>query len=165
MYKTLIEELKTSSGLGKRKRSKKELLKLFGIPRLNDSCHKLFEFDGLGRFGNRRSRAIEHSNELDRRVEILEEPFFRNKKILDLGCGSGKNCLDIAKQFSPFKVKGIDLDPILTGRAATLLAEARKCGKDGASEGNSGPDYAEIGLSQNFEEMPMSLRYKLSAHQ
>ena len=43
--------------------------------------------------------------------ETSEKPNFKNKSILDFGCGHGALCLDIARSH-PRRVLGIDLEEI-----------------------------------------------------
>lgn len=55
----------------------------------------------------------------DPRLKVMEESWFRDKDVLDIGCNVGHFTLSVARKFSPRKVIGLDID----GR---LIKAARK---------------------------------------
>lgn len=48
--------------------------------------------------------------EEDPRLRLLEADWFRDKKVLDVGCGAGHVTLAIARQFNPAHILGVELD-------------------------------------------------------
>ncbi|XP_039679037.1 7SK snRNA methylphosphate capping enzyme-like isoform X2 [Perca fluviatilis] len=55
----------------------------------------------------------------DPRLRLLEADWFRDRTVLDVGCGAGHLALAVARRFNPAHVLGLELDPRLA-RAATL---------------------------------------------
>jgi len=70
----------------------------------NHSCyygyHGFYGDRGEGRVG-----AVE-----DPRLRLLEADWFRDKKVLDVGCGTGHLTLAIARRFNPAHILGVELD-------------------------------------------------------
>lgn len=48
--------------------------------------------------------------EEDPRLRLLEADWFRDKKVLDVGCGAGHVTLAVARQFNPSHILGVELD-------------------------------------------------------
>ncbi|KAI1730527.1 bicoid-interacting protein 3 (Bin3) domain-containing protein [Ditylenchus destructor] len=71
-----------------------------------------------GNFNNYRTLNRE-SFQFDPRVDIFCEDWFKDRKVLDVGCNAGVMAISIAVLFSPRKIVGIDLD-------YHLIAQARK---------------------------------------
>ena len=55
--------------------------------------------------------------EADPRLRLLEADWFRDKKVLDVGCGTGHVTLAIARQFNPSHILGVELDESLVHAA------------------------------------------------
>lgn len=48
--------------------------------------------------------------EEDLRLRLLEADWFRDKKVLDVGCGAGHMTLAVARRFDPAHILGVELD-------------------------------------------------------
>lgn len=48
--------------------------------------------------------------EEDPRLRLLEADWFRDKKVLDVGCGAGHITLAVARRFDPAHILGVELD-------------------------------------------------------
>ncbi|RUS22798.1 Bicoid-interacting protein 3-domain-containing protein [Endogone sp. FLAS-F59071] len=62
----------------------------------------------------------EHRNKgslSDPRVPMLRREWFAEKKVLDIGCNSGQLTIEIALRFSPRRIIGVDIDPVLISDA------------------------------------------------
>lgn len=55
--------------------------------------------------------------EEDPRLRLLEADWFRDKKVLDVGCGTGHLTLAIARRFDPAHILGVELDQRLVHAA------------------------------------------------
>lgn len=53
----------------------------------------------------------------DSRLRLLEADWFRDKKVLDVGCGAGHVTLAIARRFDPTHILGVELDERLVQAA------------------------------------------------
>lgn len=77
----------------------------------NHSCyygyHGFYGDGGEGRVGA----------EEDTRLRILEDNWFRDKKVLDIGCGAGHMTLAVARRFDPVHILGVELDERLVHAA------------------------------------------------
>src|ERR1700761_2157831 len=78
----------------------------------------------LHRFGNYKSYYTHFRSPTvpDTRLSQLDS-FVRGKRILDLGCNSGKLTLELASHFDAREVVGVDLDPFLIAQAKNAQAE------------------------------------------
>lgn len=63
----------------------------------------------------------------DFRLEILEShpEYFREKKVLDIGCNSGFITINLAKKLLPASILGIDIDQSLIETARRLLQKEK----------------------------------------
>ena len=57
----------------------------------------------------------------DHRVALLPASLFRNRKVLDVGCGCGKVAIEIAMRFFPEKMVALDIDSKLLEKATKLV--------------------------------------------
>jgi 7SK snRNA methylphosphate capping enzyme len=57
----------------------------------------------------------------DDRIKLLKEKWFKGKNILDIGCNAGHVSIEIASQFEPLSVTGVDIDPVLVRKARNQL--------------------------------------------
>ncbi|KAM9836775.1 7SK snRNA methylphosphate capping enzyme isoform 2-T3 [Aulostomus maculatus] len=55
--------------------------------------------------------------EEDPRLHLLDENWFRDKKVLDLGCSAGHMTLAVARRFNPTHILGVELDQKLVHAA------------------------------------------------
>lgn len=55
--------------------------------------------------------------EEDPRLRLLEADWFRDKKVLDVGCGTGHLTLAVARKFNPSHILGVELDEQLVHAA------------------------------------------------
>lgn len=55
--------------------------------------------------------------EEDPRLRLLEADWFRDKKVLDVGCGAGHLTLAVARKFNPSHILGVELDEHLVHAA------------------------------------------------
>lgn len=76
----------------------------------------------LGNFKQENKWRQKQKGELrDLRVDLLDESLFRNRRVLDVGCGDGKVAIEIAVRFFPVKMVALDIDDYLLSRAARLV--------------------------------------------
>lgn len=55
--------------------------------------------------------------EEDPRLRLLDANWFRDKKVLDIGCGTGHMTLAIARRYDPTHILGVELDERLVNAA------------------------------------------------
>lgn len=55
--------------------------------------------------------------EEDPRLRLLDANWFRDKKVLDIGCGTGHVTLAIARRYDPTHILGVELDERLVNAA------------------------------------------------
>ena len=55
------------------------------------------------------------------RIKLFKEEWFKDKKVIDIGCNAGHVAIDIASKFGPSSVIGIDIDPVLVRKARNQL--------------------------------------------
>uniref|UniRef100_A0A8C9ZFD7 RNA methyltransferase n=1 Tax=Sander lucioperca TaxID=283035 RepID=A0A8C9ZFD7_SANLU len=53
----------------------------------------------------------------DPRLRLLEADWFRDRTVLDVGCGAGHLALAVARRFNPAHILGVELDPRLAHAA------------------------------------------------
>lgn len=53
----------------------------------------------------------------DPRLRLLEADWFRDRKVLDVGCGAGHLTLAVARRFNPAHILGVELDKRLVHAA------------------------------------------------
>ncbi|XP_057711664.1 7SK snRNA methylphosphate capping enzyme-like isoform X2 [Corythoichthys intestinalis] len=80
----------------------------------------------------------------DARFRLLRDDWFREKKVLDVGCGAGHLALAVARAFNPVHVLGVELDERLVHAAKQnirhflshdLAEKERRCRSSPTSEG------------------------------
>lgn len=57
----------------------------------------------------------------DTRVKLFHHEWFKDKVVLDIGCNTGQITMDVARNFSPKHILGIDIDSSLIKTANRLL--------------------------------------------
>lgn len=89
--------------------------------RLNKANHELH------RFGNYKSYYSHFRSPVspDTRLTQLERFVSGGKRLLDLGCNSGKLTLELVSHFDAVEVVGVDLDPYLIQQAEAAKASAK----------------------------------------
>ncbi|XP_044039892.1 7SK snRNA methylphosphate capping enzyme [Siniperca chuatsi] len=101
--------------------------------------------------------------EEDPRLRLLEADWFRDKKVLDVGCGAGHMTLAVARRFDPAHVLGVELDERLVHAAKQnirhflshdLVVEERK--RRRGTAGQRGEEEEE--LQQALLSLPLSFR-------
>lgn len=94
----------------------------------------------------------------DPRLRLLEADWFRDKKVLDVGCGAGHVTLAIARRFDPTHILGVELDERLLHAAKKnirhflshdMVAEERR----GKRQGMPGPCFSVWGGGEEEEGM------------
>jgi 7SK snRNA methylphosphate capping enzyme len=80
---------------------------------------KLSSGSGHAIFGNYMSyySKRKQAEGLDRRLTLLDKSWVANKRVLDVGCNSGKVTVDIAQHFQPYRCTGVDIDHQLVSLA------------------------------------------------
>ncbi|PIC47389.1 hypothetical protein B9Z55_006767 [Caenorhabditis nigoni] len=97
--------------------------------------------------------------ESDKRLTVFDKQWFEHKQILDIGCNVGFLTLSIAKDFSPRRILGIDIDEHLIGVARKNIRhycdhETEVAGKFPASFG------VQFGTISQRTEAPRSFSTK-----
>lgn len=82
------------------------------------------------KYGNYRNYYLKRrlGNELtDIRLQLMEQhpEYFKDKKVLDIGCNSGYISLNIAKKLNTKLVMGIDIDPELINIARRYVEKQK----------------------------------------
>lgn len=94
----------------------------------------------------------------DPRLRLLEAGWFKDKKVLDVGCGAGHVTLAIARRFDPTHILGVELDERLVHAAKKnirhflshdMVADERR----GKREGKPGPCFSAWGSGEEEEGM------------
>lgn len=70
----------------------------------NHSCYYGYQ----GFYGDRWEGRV--GVEEDTRLHLLEADWFRDKTVLDVGCGAGHMTLAVARRFNPAHILGVELD-------------------------------------------------------
>lgn len=115
----------------------------------------------------------------DPRLRLLEADWFRDKTVLDIGCGTGHVTLAVARRFNPAHILGVELDKSLVHAAHQnirhflshdLVVKERK-GGGGVSNVSScahlqgegtGGERGEDGTGQGVEEVMAEFHQALS---
>ncbi|KAF9185754.1 hypothetical protein BGZ51_002097 [Haplosporangium sp. Z 767] len=71
--------------------------------------------------GGTRISLKELGKKVDLRLEFLEQEWFRDKRVLDIGCNSALLTVFIALHFKPRRIQGVDIDPSLIGKAQNFV--------------------------------------------
>uniref|UniRef100_A0AAQ6IFX8 RNA methyltransferase n=1 Tax=Anabas testudineus TaxID=64144 RepID=A0AAQ6IFX8_ANATE len=118
-------------------------------------------------------------SEEDPRLCLLEASWFRDKTVLDVGCGAGHMTLSIARRFDPAHILGVELDKQLvhaanqnirhflshdlvleerrrTGRGTALLSPPRKEGGVEVEEDNKRNDGKEVVIERKQEQVDVT---------
>lgn len=111
--------------------------------------------------------------EEDPRLRVLEADWFRDKTVLDIGCGTGHMTLAVARRFNPTHILGVELDKQLVRAAIQnikhflshdLVLEDRRKRKDTVAppppkqEGEEGQEE----LMKEFQQALSLLSFPLS---
>ncbi|XP_045921542.1 7SK snRNA methylphosphate capping enzyme [Micropterus dolomieu] len=99
--------------------------------------------------------------EEDPRLRLLEADWFRDKKVLDVGCGAGHVTLAVARRFDPAHILGVELDDWLVHAAKqnvrhflshdVVVEERRRRG------GTAGPIGGEEEEDKEVEEATLAM--------
>ena len=121
-------------------------------------------------------------NEIEDRLSILPEEWFKGKKVLDVGCNDGTFTLALTLNFSPDLVIGVDIDNKLISRAIknihlvtndllakSIIDEIETNEVDEQKENDEGDVHMKDNEHQKFDKvlqsiqsLPRSLRLSLS---
>ncbi|KAI8051605.1 Bicoid-interacting protein 3-domain-containing protein [Syncephalis plumigaleata] len=97
--------LTTNDTLTSRKRS-----------RINSPNEQLgFIYGNYRHYYGYRHAAGEEDN--DPRVQVMEESWFKDQQVLDIGCNAGYVTVEIAWRYRPQRILGVDIDEILIDQA------------------------------------------------
>uniref|UniRef100_A0A674MAZ4 RNA methyltransferase n=1 Tax=Takifugu rubripes TaxID=31033 RepID=A0A674MAZ4_TAKRU len=91
--------------------------------------------------------------EEDPRLRLLEADWFRDKKVLDVGCGAGHLTLAVARKFNPSHILGVELDEQLVHAAKQNIRHFLS--HDLVVTERNGPTPRALSLLNSF---PLSLR-------
>ncbi|XP_070711198.1 LOW QUALITY PROTEIN: 7SK snRNA methylphosphate capping enzyme-like [Pempheris klunzingeri] len=98
--------------------------------------------------------------EEDLRLRLLEADWFRDKKVLDVGCGAGHMTLAISRRFGPAHILGVELDERLVHAAKQnirhflshdLVVEERRSREGGGGDG-------QVREARSLLPLPLSFR-------
>lgn len=101
--------------------------------------------------------------EEDPRLRLLEADWFRDKTVLDVGCGAGHMTLSIARRFGPAHILGVELDRQLVHAAKQnirhflshdLVVDKRKTAPPSSGEG----EWEELQQALSSTPFPLSFR-------
>jgi hypothetical protein len=85
-------------------------------PRVNDHNEPVgFIYGNYRHYYGYRHAAGEEDN--DPRVQVMEESWFKNQQVLDIGCNAGYVTVEIAWRYTPQRILGVDIDEILIDQA------------------------------------------------
>ncbi|XP_051242845.1 7SK snRNA methylphosphate capping enzyme [Dicentrarchus labrax] len=142
----------------------------------NHSCY--YGYHGF--YGDRWEGRV--GAEEDPRLRLLETDWFKDKRVLDVGCGAGHVTLAIARRFDPAHILGVELDGRLVHAAKQnvrhflshdLVAEGRRGGVTSSSspprkreegEGGGGGREEEVKkeVMEEFQQALSLLSFPLS---
>ncbi|KAF9896676.1 hypothetical protein BX616_006969, partial [Lobosporangium transversale] len=71
--------------------------------------------------GKKEMTIQELAKETDLRLEFLDPIWFRDKRVLDIGCNAALLTTFIALHYKPRLIQGVDIDPSLIGKAQNLV--------------------------------------------
>lgn len=49
--------------------------------------------------------------------QVMEKPWFQNRKCMDIGCNEGMVTLGLVTRFGTASMLGVDIDPVLISKA------------------------------------------------
>ncbi|XP_074555124.1 7SK snRNA methylphosphate capping enzyme-like [Halichoeres trimaculatus] len=117
----------------------------------------------------------------DPRLRLLEADWFRDKTVLDIGCGAGHVTLAVARRFNPAHILGVELDKSLVHAAKQnirhflshdLVVKERRKEEDGSNDSSSGvrgEEEAGKGVEEVMSEfqralslLPLPLSFRVS---
>ncbi|XP_051799970.1 7SK snRNA methylphosphate capping enzyme-like [Acanthochromis polyacanthus] len=117
-----------------------------------------------GFYGDRLEGRV--GEEKDPRIGLLEADWFRDKTVLDVGCGAGHMTLTIARMFNPAHILGVELDQRLVKAAKQnirhflshdIVVEERKRAKVALPPDLQGGREQEV-MREAFLSLPLSFR-------
>uniref|UniRef100_A0A3Q1G7E4 RNA methyltransferase n=1 Tax=Acanthochromis polyacanthus TaxID=80966 RepID=A0A3Q1G7E4_9TELE len=117
-----------------------------------------------GFYGDRLEGQV--GEEKDPRIGLLEADWFRDKTVLDVGCGAGHMTLTIARMFNPAHILGVELDQRLVKAAKQnirhfmshdMVVEERKRAKVALPPDLQGGREQEV-MREAFLSLPLSFR-------
>lgn len=115
------------------------------------SKHALFVHGNYSSYYGYRSSS---KTRIDSRMALFDPEWFRNKRVLDIGCNAGHVTLNIAMHLRPALVEGVDIDPSLIRRAKYLHA-TRASLITPSSEGECDANYFPISCTSAFGTLPL----------
>lgn len=104
--------------------------------------------------------------EEDPRLRLLEADWFRDKKVLDVGCGAGHMMLAVARRFDPAHILGVELDKRLVHAAKQnvrhflshdLVVEERRRRRTAKREEKETEEKKEEDVEEVMEEFQQAL--------
>jgi 7SK snRNA methylphosphate capping enzyme len=85
----------------------------------------------------------------DDRIKLFEREWFQGKTVTDIGCNAGHVSIDIASQFEPLLVTGVDIDPVLVRKARNQLYQRSSVMK------GSDMNYFPVVVLDHFGTLPL----------
>ncbi|XP_068569125.1 LOW QUALITY PROTEIN: 7SK snRNA methylphosphate capping enzyme [Cebidichthys violaceus] len=105
--------------------------------------------------------------EEDPRLRLLEADWFRDKKVLDVGCGAGHLTLAVARRFGPAHILGVELDHRLVHAAKQnvrhflshdlVVEEMRRRRRSGTPGASSSSPTRKEEIEEEMEEVQQAL--------
>lgn len=122
-FELLLNELADSGPmLGKRFAGEKAINAL-GVPDLRAAPSDLIERLSNKHLGNYEGTIGQAQAKIQ---ALADENLFNNKRILDLGCGSGEFIMELNKAYKPIYLKGVDVDCKLIQSATLKVREMKE---------------------------------------
>ncbi|XP_017295832.1 7SK snRNA methylphosphate capping enzyme [Kryptolebias marmoratus] len=95
--------------------------------------------------------------EKDLRLRLLEADWFRDKRVLDIGCGAGHMTLALALRFNPAHILGVELDEQLVHAARQNIRHFLSHDLVGKERGRKREE-EEVRQSMSLRPLPLSFR-------
>ncbi|KAK5613150.1 hypothetical protein CRENBAI_000596 [Crenichthys baileyi] len=120
-------------------------------------CH-YYGYHGF--YGDRHDGRV--GGEEDSRLRLLEADWFRDKTVLDIGCGSGHVTLVIARKFNPTHILGVELDGRLVHAAKQNIRHFLSHDLVAGERGRRREEQEVMEVQQVLSLLPLPLSFRVS---
>ncbi|MEQ2270129.1 hypothetical protein XENORESO_015764, partial [Xenotaenia resolanae] len=120
-------------------------------------CH-YYGYHGF--YGDRHDGRV--GGEEDSRLRLLEADWFRDKTVLDIGCGSGHVTLVIARKFNPTHILGVELDGRLVHAARQNIRHFLSHDLVVQERGRRREEQEVMEVQQVLSLLPLPLSFRVS---